>query len=599
MRARLRAALVASVARVALLAVESNELHVSRAARPASHREIGPIVKRYQKMSSLYAPTLKEDPAEAELVSHKLLLRAGMIRKTAAGLYSYLPLCWRVLRKIEGVIRDEMEGIGAQEIQVPILTPAELWEQSGRYGAYGPELMRLKDRHDRDFVLGPTHEETFTDLVRNELRSYKQLPVTLYQIQDKFRDELRPRFGLMRGREFIMKDAYSFSASQESLQECYDAEKAAYARIAERCGIGGDTSVEFMALADAGEAELVWCDCGFAADTEAATTEVAVAEGEAGELERVHTPNAGTISDVSALLGVQESATRKALALIDGEGRATVCFVPGDHEMNDVKAEHVFGDYHMMTDEELRDAGLVKGFIGPVGLPEGIRVVADASLKSSEWWLVGANLANYHYRHAQMGRDFTIDEWVDVVCAREGDLCPHCGKPMHAARGIEISQVFQLGTKYSESMGATFMDEDGREKPFLMGCYGIGVGRTMAAAIEQNNDDQGIIWPRAIAPFEVVVVAVNAKKEEQLTYAEGIYEECRKAGLDVLLDDRKERAGVKFKDCDLIGYPVRVTIGPKAVEEDVIEVKVRKTGEVYNFTRADYLEKVQELLKDL
>ena len=599
MRARLRAALVASVARVALLAVESNELHVSRAARPASHREIGPIVKRYQKMSSLYAPTLKEDPAEAELVSHKLLLRAGMIRKTAAGLYSYLPLCWRVLRKIEGVIRDEMEGIGAQEIQVPILTPAELWEQSGRYGAYGPELMRLKDRHDRDFVLGPTHEETFTDLVRNELRSYKQLPVTLYQIQDKFRDELRPRFGLMRGREFIMKDAYSFSASQESLQECYDAEKAAYARIAERCGIkalpvvadsgqiGGDTSVEFMALADAGEAELVWCDCGFAADTEAATAEVAVAEGEAGELERVHTPNAGTISDVSALLGIQESATRKALALIDGEGRATVCFVPGDHEMNDVKAEHVFGDYHMMTDEELRDAGLVKGFIGPVGLPEGIRVVADASLKSSEWWLVGANLANYHYRHAQMGRDFTIDEWVDVVCAREGDLCPHCGKPMHAARGIEISQVFQLGTKYSESMGATFMDEDGREKPFLMGCYGIGVSRMVSAVVEQHSDERGICWPVCVAPYEVEVVAMSVNDDVVWPVASKVTEELAAADLEVVVDDRKERPGVKFADADLIGIPYQVILGKKGVAAGNAEVKVRETGERFDVPFAE------------
>ena len=551
-------------------------------------------MKRYQTMSRLYAPTLKEDPAEAELVSHKLLLRAGMIRKTAAGLYSYLPLCWRVIQKIEGVIRDEMEGIGAQEMLAPIITPAELWEQSGRFGAYGPELMRLKDRHERDFVLGPTHEETYTDLVRNELRSYKQLPVTLYHIQDKFRDELRPRFGLMRGREFIMKDAYSFSATQESLQQCYDDEKAAYARIAERCGlkalpvvadsgqIGGDTSVEFMALADAGEAELVWCDCGFAADTEAATAKVAVDEGEAGELTRVHTPAAGTINDLCEALGVEATATRKALALIDGQGKPVVLFVPGDHEMNDCKAENAFGEYHLMTDEELRENGLVKGFIGPVGLPEGIRVAADVSLRDSEWWLVGANLVNYHYRHAQMGRDFTIDEWVDVVSAKEGDLCPKCGKPMHSARGIEISQVFQLGTKYSEAMGATFMDEDGSEKPFLMGCYGIGVSRMVSAVVEQHNDENGICWPVCVAPYEVEVVAMNVKDDVVWPMAQKVTEELSAADLEVLLDDRKERPGVKFADADLIGIPYQVVLGKKGVASGKAEVKVRATGERFD-----------------
>ena len=347
-------------------------------------------------MSRLYAPTLKEDPAEAELASHRLLLRAGMIRREASGLYSYLPLAWRSIRKIEDIIRDEMEAIGAQEMEVPILTDGELWQQSGRWDDYGPELMRLTDRHDRSFALGPTHEETFTDLVRGELKSYRQLPVTLYQIQDKFRDELRPRFGLMRGREFIMKDAYSFSATQESLQECYEQEKAAYAKICERCclralpvaadsgQIGGDSSIEFMALADAGEAELVYCEaCGFAADTEAATAVAAVGEGTVGELEKIHTPGAGSIADVATLLHVSKSATRKALALIDGGGRPTVCFVPGDHEMNDVKAHHAFGDYHLMSDEELASCSLVKGFIGPVGLPQGVRVCADASLRSS------------------------------------------------------------------------------------------------------------------------------------------------------------------------------------------------------------------------
>ena len=550
-------------------------------------------------MSRLYAPTLKEDPAEAELVSHKLLLRAGMIRKTAAGLYSYLPLCWRVIRKIEDVIRDEMEGIGAQEMLTPIVTPAELWEQSGRYAAYGPELMRLKDRHDRDFVLGPTHEETYTDLVRNELRSYKQLPVTLYHIQDKFRDELRPRFGLMRGREFIMKDAYSFSATQESLQQCYDDEKGAYARIAERCGIkalpvvadsgqiGGDTSVEFMALADAGEAELVWCDCGFAADTEAATAKVEVIEGEVGELTRVHTPDTGTIEALAELLGVPEQATRKALALIDGEGRPTVVFVPGTHEMNDCKAEHAFGEYHLMSDEELEECGLVKGFIGPVGLPEGVRVVADESLRSSEWWLVGANERDYHLKSAKPGRDFDVDEWVDVLTAREGDGCPKCGCGLHTARGIEISQVFQLGTKYSESMGATFMDEDGREKPFLMGCYGIGVSRMVSAVVEQHNDENGICWPVCVAPYEVEVVAMNVNDDVVWPEAQRITEELSAADLEVLLDDRKERPGVKFADADLIGLPYQVILGKKGVANQMAEVKDRATGERFDVPFAE------------
>ena len=391
-----------------------------------------------------------------------------------------------------------------------------------------------------------------------------------------------------------MKDAYSFSATQESLQECYDDEKAAYARIAERCGvkalpvvadsgqIGGDTSVEFMALADAGEAELVWCDCGFAADTEAATARIAVAEGEAGELERVHTPNAGTIADLSALLGVEESATRKALALIDGEGRPTVVFVPGDHEMNDCKAENAFGEYHMMTDEELRETGLVKGFIGPVGLPEGVRVCADEALRDSEWWLVGANLANYHYRHAQMGRDFTIPEWVDVVSAKEGDLCPKCGKPMHHARGIEVSQVFQLGTKYSESMGATFMDEDGVEKPFLMGCYGIGVSRMVSAIVEQHNDENGICWPVCVAPYEVEVVPLNVGDDLVWPEAQRVTDELSAADLEVLLDDRSERPGVKFADADLIGLPWQVILGKRGVKEGKAEVKCRATGERFD-----------------
>lgn len=546
----------------------------------------------YQRMSRLYAPTLKEDPAEAELASHRLLLRAGMIRRTASGLYSYLPLAWRSLRKIEEVIREEMETIGAQEMLVPMLTPGELWHESGRWDAYGPELMRMHDRHDREFCLGPTHEETFTDLVRNELRSYKQLPVTLYQIQDKFRDELRPRFGLMRGREFIMKDAYSFSATQESLQECYDQQKAAYARIAERCGIralpvvadsgqiGGDTSVEFMALADAGEASLVWCDCGFAADVEAAATTVSVTEGPGdGTLEKVYTPGLGTIEAVASFFGFPENGTRKSLALIAEDGTRVVAIVPGDHELNEIKAVRLFGDYHLMSDEELEEAGLHKGFIGPVNLPQNIRLVCDESLKASKSWTCGANEVDYHFTGACPGRDFEVDEWADLVSVHEGDPCPHCGKPLKGARGIEISQVFQLGTKYSEAMGATFMDEDGRERPFLMGCYGIGVSRTLAAVVEQHNDEHGICWPVCVAPYEVEVVPLDVHDEVVWPIAESIAQQLVDLGIEVVVDDRKERPGVKFADADLMGFPYQIVCGKKAIKNGNVEVKVRATGE--------------------
>lgn len=548
-------------------------------------------MKHWMRMSSLYAPTLKEDPAEAVLASHRLLLRAGMIRKTAAGLYSYLPLAWRSLLKIEAIIRDEMDGIGAQEILVPIMTPAELWEESGRWDVYGDELMRMHDRHDRQFALGPTHEETFTDLIRNELKSYKQLPVTLYQIQDKFRDERRPRFGLMRGREFIMKDGYSFSANQESLQECYDQEKVAYQNVCDRTRlkalqvvadsgqIGGDTSVEFMALAEAGEASLVYCDCGYAADTEAAAAKINVEERESGKMREIHTPGIGSIDDVAEFLHVSPAATRKALALVDGNGKPVVCFVPGTHELNEVKAEHVFGDYHMMTDEELEEYGLIKGFIGPVGLPEGIRVVGDLSLEDTQWWLCGANKADYHLDHVELGRDFEINEWKDLVTSQEGDICPECGLPLHAARGIEVGQVFQLGTKYSSALNATFTDENGEDKPLVMGCYGIGVSRLLAAVVEQYNDEKGIKWPVSVAPYEVSVLCLSDKDPEIWDAAGAVADACVAAGLETVVDDRAERPGVKFADADLIGFPWQVIVGKKGVANGIAEVKERATGE--------------------
>ena len=550
--------------------------------------------KRAMKMSRLYAPTLKEDPAEAELASHRLLLRAGMIRKEAAGLYTYLPLAWRAIRKIEDIVRDEMDSHDAQELMMPIMVDAELWRESGRIDAYGKELVRFDDRHGREFVLGPTHEETITALVRNELRSYKQLPVNLYHIQDKFRDEFRPRYGLMRGREFIMKDAYSFSATQESLQEEYDKMKEAYANICVRCGvhalpvvadsgeIGGDTSVEFMALADAGEASLVYCDdCGFAADDEAASTKVVVTEGPGdGTLEKVETPGLGTIEAVAEFFGFPKNGTRKSLALIDSEGKPVVAIIPGDHELNECKAEHVFGkDYRMMTDEELKEFGLFKGFIGPVNLPAGIKLVCDSSLKESKSWACGANEIDYHFTGACPDRDFTVDEWADLVTVLAGDPCPHCGKPLSAARGIEVSQVFQLGTKYSEAMGATFMDEDGKEKPLIMGCYGVGVSRTLAAIVEQHNDENGIIWPVSVAPYEVSVIPLDPKKEDCAAATDKLVQELLEAGLDVVVDDRDERPGFKFADNDLMGFPYQIVIGKRGLKNGTFELKDRATGE--------------------
>lgn len=550
--------------------------------------------KRAMKMSKLYAPTLKEDPAEAELASHRLLLRAGMIRKEAAGLYTYLPLAWRAIRKIEDIVRDEMDSHDAQELMMPIMVDAELWRESGRIDAYGKELVRFDDRHGREFVLGPTHEETITALVRNELRSYKQLPVNLYHIQDKFRDEFRPRYGLMRGREFIMKDAYSFSATQESLQEEYDKMKEAYANICVRCGvhalpvvadsgeIGGDTSVEFMALADAGEASLVYCDdCGFAADDEAASTKVSVTEGPGnGTLEKVETLGLGTIEAVAEFFGFPKNGTRKSLALIDSEGNPVVAIVPGDHELNECKAEHVFGKgYRMMTDEELEKFGLFKGFIGPVHLPAGIKLVCDSSLKESKSWACGANEVDYHFTGACPDRDFKVDEWADLVTVLAGDPCPHCGRPLSAARGIEVSQVFQLGTKYSEAMGATFMDEDGKEKPLIMGCYGVGVSRTLAAIVEQHNDENGIIWPVSVAPYEVSVIPLDPKKENCAKATDRLVQELLDAGLDVVVDDRDERPGFKFADNDLMGFPYQIVIGKRGLKNGTFELKDRATGE--------------------
>ena len=567
---------------------------------------------RAMYMSKLYAPTLKEDPADAELASHRLLLRAGMIRKEAAGLYTYLPLAWRAIRKIENIVRDEMDSHGAQELMMPIMVDAELWRESGRIDAYGKELVRFNDRHDREFVLGPTHEETVTALVRNELRSYKQLPVNLYHIQDKFRDEFRPRFGLMRGREFIMKDAYSFSATQESLQEEYDKMKDAYANICERCDIkalpvvadtgqiGGDTSVEFMALADAGEASLVYCDeCGFAADDEAASSKVAVLDGPGnGEFSKIETPGVHSIEELASFLDIPENATVKSLCIIDADGKPVLVLVPGDHELNDCKAEHVFGEgYRLMTDEELQQFGLPKGSIGPVDLPEGIRIVCDVALKGVHSWACGANVDGFHFIGIEPGRDFEVGEWADIITVVAGDPCPHCGAPLKSARGIEVSQVFQLGTKYSQAMGAMFMDEDGKEKPLLMGCYGVGVSRSLAAIVEQHNDEHGIIWPVSVAPYEVSVIPLDPKKEECASVCEKLVAGLCEAGIEVVVDDRDERPGFKFADNDLMGFPYQIVLGKRGLKNGTVELKDRSTGNREDVAIDDIVAKVIELVE--
>ncbi len=549
------------------------------------------------RLSKQYAPTLKEDPADAEIASHRLLVRAGMIRKVAGGVYTFLPLGMRVLTKIENIVREEMDAIGAHEILMPALQPGELWHESGRWNDYGPELMRMEDRHGRGFCLGPTHEELVTSIVRSELRSYRQLPMTLYQIQTKFRDEIRPRFGLLRSREFIMKDAYSFHSSQESLQETYDSMYAAYGRICERCGldyrpveadggqIGGSVTCEFHALADAGEDDLVYCpDCDYAANTEAGACHAHAIQYDAAECKKIETPGVDSIESLAKFLGIEEAATVKAMVGKDPEGKVVAFFVPGDHELNEIKAERVLGfgggeHFELCTDEELQAAGLCKGSIGPKGLPAGIKVIADENLKGIERWVVGANEHGFHFVGAKHGEDFQVDQWADLSLVKPGDSCPKCGSALQGARGIEVSQVFQLGDKYSRTMGAVYSDENGVDQNFLMGCYGVGVSRTLAAVVEQHNDEHGIIWPLSIAPAHVCVVPLTVGDDEVFPVAERIAQELADQGLEVVLDDRDERAGVKFADADLIGWPVQVVVGKRGVKNGVVEVKRRGESE--------------------
>jgi len=542
------------------------------------------------RLSKLYCPTLKEDPTDADIASHRLLLRAAMMRRISAGIYAFLPLGYRVLRKIEQIVREEMDAIGCQELLMPILQPAELWHESGRWDVYGPELMRLVDRHEHCYALGPTHEELITALTRDELRSYKQLPISLYHMHWKYRDEVRPRFGLLRGREFLMKDAYSFHTSQESLQEHYDAQTQAYGRICNRLGlawrgveadsgqIGGKVSIEFMALAETGEAGILYCECGFAANTEVATAHIELTP-HMTPFAKVATPGVETIADLATFLSIPSSATVKALGGSDAKGRATVLLIPGSHELSEVKAANLLGAFTMLTDEEMLAAGLTKGYLGPIGLPTGVRVIADTALQGLTHWVVGANEAGYHFVGAQLGVDFAVNEWADLLEAQDGDGCPECCKPLTAARGIEVGQVFQLGTKYSESMHARYMAEDNSELPFIMGCYGWGVTRSLAAVVEQHNDKGGIIWPISICPAEVVVIPLLVGESAVEPAALQLAELLSAAGIEVAFDDRPERAGFKFNDADLIGWPFQLVVGKRGLEAGIVEFKDRASGE--------------------
>lgn len=568
------------------------------------------------RVSKLYAPTLREVPAEAEVVSHQLMLRAGFMRKAAGGIYTYLPLAWRVLKKIERIVREEMDAKGSQELLMPIVQPAEIWQESGRWDVYGAEMFRLQDRHNRCFCLGPTHEEMVTTLIRGDVRSYRQLPLSVYQIQNKYRDERRPRFGLMRGREFIMKDAYSFDRDEAGLDRSYQDMYDAYTNIFTRCGlnfrpveadsgaIGGSGSHEFMVIADSGEAEIVFCtSCDYAANVEKAELFPLEAEEEAMlTKEEVVTPDCKTIADVCAYLKLPVDHSVKAVAYNSEKG-LILCFVRGDHEVNEIKVINTCGviDLEMATEEQLAAAGTVGGYMGPVGIDnKKVIVVVDATVMKMHNVCCGANKEGFHFINVNPDRDFTPTYVADIRLIQEGDPCPHCGGEVSKARGIEVGQVFKLFTKYSSALKATYIDENGKEQPMVMGCYGVGVSRTMAAAIEQNYDDNGIIWPIEIAPYHVLVVPVNTKDEASAAKAEEIYMQLKKVGLETVIDDRNERPGVKFKDADLIGYPLRVVVGPKTLTEGKLEVKIRKTGEIrYLPLDGDYVQDIKNIIAEL
>ncbi len=568
------------------------------------------------RFSKMYVKTLKETPKDAEVISHQLMMRSGMIKKLASGVYTYLPLGYKALKKVETITREEMDRAGSQEIFMPVIQPGELWKETGRWDVMGPEMMRLKDRHDRDFILGPTHEEVITDIIRNDISSYKSLPLSLYQIQTKFRDERRPRFGLMRCREFLMKDAYSFHATEESLNEEFENMKNAYSRTFERCGlkfrsveadsgaIGGSGSQEFHVLAESGEDEIIYCDsCGYAANLEKAEsimTDQKVIDEELREPRFEDTPNIAKIDDVCAFFGIDASRTVKAITYMDTLSLKTYMVLQrGDYEINEVKLKNLLNetDLVMLSDADLEANNLVKGYIGPYDIDLGdMTLVADISVTKLVNHTAGGNKVDTHYMDVNYGRDYTADIVGDVRNVKSGEMCPRCKSgTLGSARGIETGHVFKLGKKYSESMGATFLDENGKTNIMTMGCYGIGVSRTLAAAIEQNHDENGIIWPMSIAPYLVDVIPANIKDKGQLELAEIIYKELIDNNIDTVIDDRNERPGFKFKDADLIGFPIKVIVG-RGAKDGVVEVKLRRSGEVFEIKATETLEFIKDII---
>ncbi|WP_339145838.1 MULTISPECIES: proline--tRNA ligase [unclassified Sutcliffiella] len=561
------------------------------------------------KQSNMLIPTLREVPSDAEVKSHQLLLRAGYIRQNTSGIYSFLPLGKKVLKKVEDIVREEMENAGAVELLMPAMQAAELWQESGRWYSYGPELMRLNDRHNREFALGATHEEVITTLVRDEVKSYKKLPLSLYQIQTKFRDEKRPRFGLLRGREFLMKDAYSFHANAESLDDTYEKMFTAYSNIFTRLGLnfraviadsgamGGKDTHEFMVLSDIGEDTIAYSnESSFAANIEMAPV-VANYEKKSDaplDKEKVSTPGQKTIEEVASFLQMKKSELIKSIVFKVDE-KYVLVLARGDHEINDVKVKNLYQASVVETataDEVQKVMGCSVGSLGPIDVPESVEIVADTAVEYLVNAVTGANEEGVHYKNVNPSKDFEVAQYADLRFIEEGDISPDGHGVIQFAKGIEVGHIFKLGTRYSEAMGANFLDENGRNQPMIMGCYGIGVSRVLAAIVEQYHDENGIIWPQAVTPFEVHVIPVNMKNEAQASLAEEIYTELRNVGVSVLMDDRQERPGVKFTDSDLIGLPVRVTVGKRA-DEKVVEVKWRKTGDKEELTVEELLQKLR------
>ncbi len=565
------------------------------------------------RYSEMHLPTGREVPSDAEVVSNQLMIRAGMIRKLTSGIYSYLPLGYRVIRKVEQIIREEMNKAGAQEVHLPMVQPAELWQESGRWTFYGKELLRFRDRNNRDYCLGPTHEEVITDLVRHDIKTYRQLPCNLYQIQTKFRDEVRPRFGVMRCREFGMKDAYSFDADEAGAEKSYEKMFAAYNNIFRRCGlkfrsveadsgsIGGSFSHEFMVMADSGEDAIVFCEkCNYAANLEKAEIVKPAAEDlqqkEQPAMESVETPDVRTIEEVSTFLNVSPEQIVKTL-IFNADGKPCAVLIRGDHEVNEIKVKNYLGAAALeLADDEMimKATGAPRGFAGAVGIKT--RVIADYSIMNLVNMVTGANKENYHLKNVNIGRDFQVESFADLRVSQPGDACPRCGGVIKFVRGIEVGHVFKLGTKYSKAMKAVYLDRDGKEKTMIMGCYGIGIGRTVAACIEQNFDSNGIIWPIPLAPFTVIVTPVNIKESDVMKASEDIYRELLACGVESIIDDRDERAGVKFKDADLIGIPLRIIVGSKNLAQGRVELKIRRSGENRLYETGKIVDEVRKII---